>query len=105
MTTEIDTTAVVKTAELAELMQTHPELFNNRIFTKSTLSTYAARFLMPARQLRVERKVTKQTAADIIVRAIPGNFTFNLADVVEWCRLGADRSACIEILKKRESQI
>jgi hypothetical protein len=85
---------IVNTITLSRLMKENPDHFFGVVYKPNTISQKAARMAIPARQLGVKSKYA-------IGRVIPGKYTFELGEIVRWIKRGADRAACLEVLRER----
>jgi hypothetical protein len=81
-------------SELAEFMSCHKnELFYGRAFSASSISNLACRGAIPSKQMYLEGKEA--------IKKVKMPHTYDVYEIIRWCRLGADRTACIQVLKER----
>jgi hypothetical protein len=82
--------------ELADFMSKHKDtLFYGRTYSGNTISSFATRCIIPSKLTYLEGK-------DAVKKIEKRLQTYDVAEIIRWCRLGADRDACVQVLKERK---
>jgi hypothetical protein len=87
---------VFTSTELARFMKENPNLFRGKVFTQNTISNKASLFQIPAMQHGIKGGVIKKIHND-------GKFTFELGEIINWCKWGANKAAVYKVLKGRDN--
>lgn len=87
---------VLTSTTLSKLMKEQKDLFYGKSYAASTISSLASNRCIPARQMDLKGRAQ-------VVRVIEGRYSFDVSEIIRWCQLGADRAACIQVLREREA--
>jgi hypothetical protein len=83
--------------ELASYMEINKDtLFYGRSFSRSSIASMSSRGVIPSTQMKVEGKTAIKKERKILQ-------TYDIAEISRWCRLGATREACLQVVKERKN--